>query len=75
MMSRWNDPRHLGGYNANWGLTPWGSNFGPSLLDTFFDDVDFTPRIRDHAGQLQVNIMVILNIVSMLVDFAQKKSK
>jgi HSP20 family molecular chaperone IbpA len=54
MMSRWNDPRHPGGYNANWGLTPWSSNFGPSLLDTFFNDVDFTPRIRDHAGQLQI---------------------
>lgn len=55
MMSRWNDPsyyRHFGGYNQ--GLTPWSSNLGPSLLDTFFNDVDFTPRIRDHAGQLQV---------------------
>jgi HSP20 family molecular chaperone IbpA len=55
MMSRWNDPsyyRHFGSHNQ--GLTPWSSNLGAGLLDTFFNDVDFTPRIRDHAGQLQI---------------------
>lgn len=39
----------------HWGLTPFmGRGLTGGLLDTFFNDEDFTPRIRDHAGHLQV---------------------
>lgn len=36
------------------GVTPFAGGLGGGLLDTFFGDDDFTPRIRDHAGQLQI---------------------
>jgi len=53
-MSRWDQLGNRRGHNPGWGLTPFGSNFGAGLLDTFFNDDEFTPRIRDHAGQLQI---------------------
>ena len=46
--------RNLNAYNPAWGLTPFSGGLGGGLLDTFFNDNDFTPRIRDHAGQLQI---------------------
>jgi len=57
-LNRW-DPWGTRGYGygaGHLGLTPFtgGLGMGGGLLDTFFNDEDFTPRIRDHAGQLQI---------------------
>lgn len=56
MLNRYDPWGHHRGHDSfdlapHWGMTPF---IGRGLLDTFFNDEDFTPRIRDHAGQLQI---------------------